>query len=437
MELFGTDGIRGKFGGELLNLDSIKKLGLAAGKVFSGKKCLIGRDTRESGEIIEKELLKNLTSQNVSVGMLGIIPTPGVAYLVKKLGYDFGIIISASHNPFTDNGIKFVDSNGFKLSSEMEREIENEYLTDDFKDNEKGNVEKLNNNVNDYLDFLKEQGLDLSGLKIVLDCANGAAYEIAPKIFKELGAEVIVLNNKPDGKNINESCGAVHPELIINDVIVQQADLGITLDGDADRLMLIDDKGKVIDGDYILAIAGKYLNEKGLLKNSTVVSTVMANFGLGKCFESLGINLIKTKVGDKYVVREMKDHDYILGGEQSGHIIFSNLLNSGDGTLSALQILKVIKESGKSLSELSSILTKYPQVLINVKVREKKNLQDVPIVMDKIEEVEQKISGDGRVLVRYSGTENLLRVMVEYKDESLVSNYAQEIVDVVKTELGE
>ncbi|MBR9683503.1 phosphoglucosamine mutase [Candidatus Woesearchaeota archaeon] len=435
-KLFGTDGIRGEFGKYPIDLDTMFKLGKAAGTFF-GKKCLIGRDTRESGKAIEESLVRGLVSLGVDVYLLDIITTPGISYLTKKMKMDFGVVISASHNPYQDNGIKFFDKNGLKLDGEAELEIERLFFEDDSGDVlEGGKVYRIRDEKDNYLDFLKSTSSMLGGLKIVLDCANGAAYRIAPRVFSELGAEVVAVNNSPDGKNINENCGAVHPELLGGTVLREKADIGITLDGDADRVILLDEMGRVIDGDIILAIAGTYLKEKNELGNNLVVGTVMSNMGLEKGLAQQGVKLIKTQVGDKYVVEEMLKSGCVLGGEQSGHIIFSNHVGTGDGILSALQILKIMKEKGKTLSELSLVMKKYPQILINVEVKEKKELNEMEGVSLKIKEAEEGLKEEGRVLVRYSGTQNLLRVMVEGKEENIINGYAREIADQIKIEIG-
>lgn len=431
-KLFGTDGIRGEFDKYPMDLETVFKLGKAAGECFGGK-CLIGRDTRESGQIIEKSLADGLISRGIDVYLSGIFTTPGVSYLTKTLGMDFGIVISASHNPYQDNGIKFFDKEGFKLNKDTEIKIEELFFENTFKETvEKGNIYLIEGKNEGYTTFLKSASGDLNGLKIVLDCANGAAYQIAPQVFSELGAEVLVVNNCPDGKNINLNCGAVHPESLKEKILEENADLGITLDGDADRLILLDETGEIVDGDYILAITGIYFKEKGLLKNDLVVSTVMANMGLEKSLEKQGIKLAKTKVGDQYVMEEMLKSGSVLGGEQSGHIMFSEHSNTGDGILSALQVLKIMKEKRKKLSELSLVMEKYPQTLINVEVKEKKKIEEMEGVSLKIKEVGERLGGDGRVLVRYSGTQNLLRVMVEGKEQKVIEDYAGEIVNEVK-----
>ncbi len=436
-KLFGTDGIRGEFGKYPVDLETIFKLGQAAAGYFGGK-CLIGRDTRESGTAIEKVLVEGLVSEGVDVYLLDVITTPGVSYLIKNLGMDFGIVISASHNPYRDNGIKFFDKDGFKLNDDVESEIEELFFKDSFKETAgKGKVYQIEEEKKkNYIEFLKSTTINLEGLKIVLDCANGAAYQTAPKVFSELGAEVIVVNNSPDGRNINDKCGAVHPELLKEKILKEGADVGITLDGDADRVILLSEKGVVVDGDFILAIAGTHFKEKNQLKNNLVVGTVMSNMGLEKGLERQGAGLIKTKVGDRYVVEEMLKKGCVLGGEQSGHIIFSDYANTGDGILSALQILKIMKEKGKKLSELSSVMEKFPQILINVEVKEKKKLNEMEGAVLKIKEIEEKLNGEGRVLVRYSGTQNLLRVMVEGKEQEMIENYAWEIAEEVRKEIG-
>lgn len=411
-KLFGTDGVRGKFNQYPMDLETISKLVRAAAIFFQGKKCLIGRDTRESGEIIEKELVKTLTSLGVDVFLLGVCTSPGTAFLTKRLEMDFGIVISASHNPYHDNGIKFFNKLGFKLTDQEEEEIEG--LFDAPFPIGEGDTFDIARKIPLYLDLLKESGCDLTGLKIVLDCAHGAASHIAPEVFYELGAEVIVVNNSPTGININDNCGATCPENIRERVLQEQADVGITLDGDADRVMLLDEAGKVLDGDAILSIVGQ----------DKVVGTVLSNIGLEK-----HVGLLRSQVGDRYVVQEMLRNNIKIGGEPSGHLIFLDYNNTGDGILSALQVLKKMKEESKKLSELNTFEPS-PQIAINVGVKEKLPLSSE--IKDKIKEVEEKLGSEGRVLVRYSGTQNLLRVMVEGRNKDIIENYAQEIADLVK-----
>lgn len=451
-KLFGTDGIRGEFGKEPLDLGTMRKLGKTAGRFFKGK-CLIGRDTRESGELIEKELVEGLVSQGVDVYLLGIISTPGVSWLVKELGMDFGIMITASHNPYQDNGIKFFNKEGFKLSDGVEGEIEDVFFESDFGkgvkgsenrerekgvvlEDEKGDVYQIESKKKKYVEFLKGLIPDLKGMKIVLDCANGAGYEIAPLVFEELGADIVVVNNQPDGKNINEQCGAMHPGLLKEKVVESGADVGITLDGDADRVIMLDEKGEVVDGDYLMAIMALKMMEKKELGEDTLVVTKYSNLGLVKAIEEAGGKVGMVENGDRYVLEEMKRLGSNLGGEQSGHFIFLDHNQTGDGVVSGLQILKIMKERGKKLSELCLVMEKFPQVLVNVEVEEKKELAEMAGVMRKIKEVEEKLGSEGRVFVRYSGTQNLLRVMVEGKDEKEIGNYAQKIVMEVRKEIG-
>ncbi|OEG00235.1 phosphoglucosamine mutase [Vulcanibacillus modesticaldus] len=442
---FGTDGVRG-VANQGLTPELAYKLGRIGAYVLTKEMkkptIVIGRDTRISGEMLESAMIAGMLSIGANVLQLGIITTPGVAYLTRQLKADAGVMISASHNPVKDNGIKFFGADGFKLSDETENEIE--MLLD--KEIDKlprpigGEIGRLFERYDakvQYISYLKSTiNTDFKGLKIVLDTANGAAYEIAPTMFKELGATVVSLFNQPDGLNINDGCGSTHPEKLMNAVKEHQADIGLAYDGDADRLIAVDEKGKIIDGDYIMMICGKYLAEKGKLENNTIVSTVMSNIGFYKAVEENGLQSVQTKVGDRYVMEAMRKHGLNLGGEQSGHIIFLDYNTTGDGILSSIQLVNVMKEKGKSLSELASIMKKYPQVLENVRVTDKSNFANNKAIEKAIKKVEDKLGNDGRVLVRPSGTEPLIRVMAEGPNEDLLKEYVKEIVEVVKNELS-
>ena len=439
-KLFGTDGIRGIAGKYPLEPDFIKKLGYAAAVIInnsSKKEFILGCDTRESASWIIKALSDGIMAAGVDVFDCGVVPTPAVAYITTIRGSSAGCVISASHNSAEFNGIKFFSNEGIKIADAKEIEIEKFVLTEIAKkDRQKiGNYKFSDNYADDiYTKFLYStlaQDFDLSGLKIVLDCANGANYKIAPEVFSHLKAETIILSVTPNGKNINKNCGSLHLKNLQNAVVENNADFGIAFDGDGDRCLFVDEKGEIRDGDYLIAIAADYLNKNGELKNNSVVATVMANFGFYKAMERDGIKIFSSAVGDKYVHDEMVKNDVILGGEQSGHIIFRNFLNTGDGLLTAIQISAITKKSKKSLSELSKIIKKYPQILLNVKVEKKIPISENKKLSDAIKAVEKKLDGNGRVLVRYSGTEPLLRIMVEGTDDETINNFAQEIASSV------
>jgi phosphoglucosamine mutase len=447
-KLFGTDGIRGKANVYPLTGDLAFKLGQAAAIKFQNKnkkiKVIIGKDTRRSGYIFEYALTSGLCSMGVDVYLVGPMPTPAIAHLVRSFAADAGIVISASHNPAGDNGIKFFDKNGFKLPDAIEHDIEKLVFSDNMdpsliKTEDIGRAFKINDADGRYIEFCKASinNTSLKGLKIVVDCANGAAYKVAPLILTELGADVVIFGNKPDGININKNCGALYPDILQSAVLGNEADIGIALDGDADRVIMVDNKGKIMDGDAIMALCGLYLKDKGILKNDTIVGTVMSNMGLEVAMKKKRINFVRTKVGDRYVIEEMVKNDYNLGGEQAGHIILSDYNSTGDGTVTALQVLRIMKETKKKLSELNNQFEPYPQELINVKVKEKKPLEEMSKVMDVIKYVEDDLKDTGRVLVRFSGTENKCRVMVEGRDYDQIKVDAKLIVTAIKKEIGE
>ncbi|TNJ59512.1 phosphoglucosamine mutase [Paenibacillus hemerocallicola] len=441
---FGTDGVRGVANKELTP-ELAYKIGRSGGYVLTQHAekpvVLIGRDTRVSGPMLEAALVAGLLSIGADVVRLGVISTPGVAYLTRTSGADAGVMISASHNPVEDNGIKFFGSDGFKLFDETELEIERllDAPVDELPRPVGGDLGTVHDDAEAkfrYTEFLKTTvNRSFQGLKIVLDCAHGAAYELAPKVFRELGAEVHVIGAEPNGRNINDHCGSTHPEKLKEEVIRVKADLGLSFDGDADRLIAIDDTGTEVDGDYILSICGDAMKREGTLKQDTIVTTVMANLGFFKGAEKLGINALQTAVGDRYVMEEMRKGGYNLGGEQSGHVIFLDYNTTGDGILSGLQLVRTVVESGRKLSELKGLMQKYPQVLVNVRVADKSKLKGNAVIENVIRDVEQRFAGNGRVLVRPSGTESLVRVMAEGPDKSTVEAYVAEIVDVVKLEL--
>ena len=444
---FGTDGVRGVANKEL-TCDLAYKLGRAGGYVLANNeykvKVVVGRDTRQSGDMLEAALIAGLMSVGCDVITVGVIPTPGVAYLTRKYGAECGVVISASHNPMEDNGIKFFNKDGFKLDDEIELKIE-EYIDNMEKiaynpiGNEVGVRIHKHTAAQDYVDYLKSiVDTDLTGLKVVLDCANGAAYKVAPEVFRELGAEVIAMNVTPDGENINHKCGSTHPEGLQKAVVEHNADLGLAYDGDADRLIAVDETGTIVDGDHIMILGAVYLKKQNKLANDTLVVTTMSNIGLHVAAKEYGIDLAITDVGDRYVIEEMKKSGHNLGGEQSGHMIFLDYNTTGDGTLSSLIVSKIVKEEGKTLSEQSALMTTYPQVLINVDVRNevKNKFMENDEIRTEIEKLEKLMAGTGRVLIRPSGTQPLVRVMLEGKDEGQIRELAQELADLIKAKLS-
>lgn len=441
-KLFGTDGIRG-IANKDLTPELAFKVGRAGAYVLSkGKKgkILVGKDTRKSGDMLEAAITAGICSIGLDVISVGVVPTPAVAYLTKKYNALAGVVISASHNPVEYNGIKFFNENGFKLADEIEEEIENYILGDQeisFRPikGEIGKVIVEDNGYKDYIAYLKSTiDNDLSGLKIAVDCGNGAVYKIAPELLKELGAEIVVISDEPNGVNINVECGSTNPSLVQSLVRESKADIGLSFDGDADRLIAVDEKGNIIDGDHIIAICGTYLHEHNKLKNNAVVGTIMTNIGLDIYLKSKGINIVKTKVGDRYVLEEMLKSGYVLGGEQSGHIIFLEHSTTGDGLLTALQLINVMKETGKKASELNSIMTSFPQVLVNAKVKNKlkNSCLDDKRVRAEIEKVENELKGEGRVVIRPSGTEPLIRVMIEGKDLEKIEKLAKDLAAFIE-----
>ncbi|MEC7838512.1 MAG: phosphoglucosamine mutase [Chlamydiota bacterium] len=447
-KIFGTDGVRGKANHYPMTVELALALGRAAGKLFrvhSGKhRVVIGKDTRLSCYMFENALIAGLCSMGIDTLMVGPLPTPGVAFITRAYRADAGIVISASHNSFEDNGIKFFSAEGFKFDDEWERQMEHLISTEDFdndlpQDRDIGKNTKIDDADGRYIEFAKgtfPRQQSLQGLKICLDCSNGAGYRVAPMIFRELDADVIVEGNYPNGLNINLDCGSLHPEVVQKLVQKHKADVGIALDGDADRVIMVDEKGEIVDGDAILAICAKYLHEKGELRNGKVVSTVMSNFGFVKSMENLGIEVVQAKVGDRHVIQEMLDQDINLGGEQSGHIIFSDFNTTGDGLVAALQVLRIMVEKKVRLSELASVMKRYPQVLLNVPVQLKPALDTLENVSESIAAVEKKLGDSGRVLVRYSGTENICRVMVEGADLKEVKDMAELIATKIKEKIG-
>ncbi|OQP13828.1 phosphoglucosamine mutase [Geobacillus zalihae] len=443
---FGTDGVRGVANRELTP-ELAFQIGRCGGYVLTKSaerpKVLIGRDTRISGHMLEGALVAGLLSIGAEVMRLGVISTPGVAYLTKALGAQAGIMISASHNPVQDNGIKFFGPDGFKLSDEQEAEIE--ALIDSVEDMLPRPIGAGLGQVNDYfeggqkyLQYLKQtiDEEDFSGMKIALDCAHGATSSLATYLFADLDADVVTMGASPNGLNINEGVGSTHPEALAAFVKEKGADVGLAFDGDGDRLIAVDENGNIVDGDQIMYICAKYLKETGRLKHQTVVSTVMSNLGFYKALEAQGIKNVQTAVGDRYVVEEMKKNGYNLGGEQSGHIIFLDYNTTGDGMLTALQLVNIMKIKGKPLSELAGEMKKYPQLLVNVRVADKEKAMENEQVKKVIQEVEAEMNGNGRVLVRPSGTEPLVRIMAEAQTEEACRAYVERIADVVRREMG-
>jgi phosphoglucosamine mutase len=442
---FGTDGVRGIANSELTP-EFAFKLGRFGGFVLTKDKerpkVLIGRDTRISGHMLEGALVAGLLSIGAEVMRLGVISTPGVAYLTKAMGAQAGVMISASHNPVQDNGIKFFGPDGFKLSDEQELEIER--LIDLPVDElprpigaDLGQEMDYFEGGQKYLQYLKNTvDEDFSGIHIALDCANGSTSALATHLFADLDADLSTMGASPNGLNINAGVGSTHPEALASFVIEKGADVGLSFDGDGDRLIAIDEKGNIVDGDQIMYICAKYLKEQGRLKHGTVVSTVMSNLGFYKGLEGLGIHSAQTAVGDRYVVEEMKKGGYNLGGEQSGHIIFLDYNTTGDGLLTGLQLVNIVKFTKKPLSELAAEMKKFPQKLVNVRVTDKHHVTDNQKVKEVIEQVESEMNGDGRILVRPSGTEPLVRVMAEAPSEELCEQYVNRIVAVVKEEMG-
>ena len=436
---FGTDGIRGEVGKHPITPDFMLKLGWAIGRVFAEEGngfVLVGKDTRISGYMFESALEAGLSAAGVDTRLLGPMPTPGIAYLTRTLRAKAGIVISASHNPYYDNGIKFFSVDGTKLPDELEHKIE-QYIDSPMttvKSSKLGKAKRLADAAGRYIEFCKSTvptNLDFKNLRIVIDCAHGATYHIAPHVFSEVGAEVVTVGAEPDGLNINEECGATKPGFLAEKVIEFRADLGIALDGDGDRLIMVDHKGEIVDGDELIYIIAKSMHDAGTLQGD-VVGTLMSNLGMEHALKKLGINLLRANVGDRYVMELLVKHKAILGGEGSGHIICLDKTTTGDGIVAALQVLAEIQYSGKSLHELKRGMQKYPQILKNVRVNKKVNIDEVESIQKAVKDVEKKMAGKGRVLLRSSGTEPLIRVMVEGENLDDVIKYADQLVDVVK-----
>lgn len=451
--LFGTDGIRGTANIYPMTPEMVVRIGQAIGYILmnqkshhpsNARKVVIGKDTRLSGYMIEQALASGLNSMGVYVQQVGPLPTPGIGFLTRNMRASAGIVISASHNAFQDNGIKIFGHDGFKIPDDMEREIERLVLHEDLSkflppSREVGRTKRIDDAQGRYIVYAKNTfplEYTLDGLRIVLDTANGASYKVAPQIFEELGAEVIVIGNNPNGTNINDKVGALYPSKLAEAVQQYRADVGISLDGDADRVIMVDEVGDIVNGDHILGICATHLKNKNKLNKNTLVVTQMSNFGLEKYMTEQGIQIVKTGVGDKYVVEEMRKNGYNLGGEQSGHIIFLDHSTTGDGAVAALSVLAVMIESGKKMSELNSMIEDVPQVLINCRVRNRQDLQTLPGYPELIKSIEKKLKGNGRIFVRFSGTEPLIRVLVEGPDKKEISSYAEEVAAFLEKELS-
>jgi phosphoglucosamine mutase len=454
--LFGTDGIRGTAGVYPLDDRTVAVIGRSlvlnlAGETDRAPRIVIGRDTRESGLQIELALARGALAAGASVQSAGVITTPGIAYITRTTPFDAGIVISASHNPYQDNGIKVFAPSGRKLGDELERRIEADVaaaIDQNLELNHQRNelhwidaqVEREKAYEASYIGYLVTdvgRGLDLEGLRLAVDCANGAASTIAPELFARLGAQVEVLSAQPDGRNINEACGSLHLEGLQRVVIEHGLDLGIAFDGDADRALFVDSSGNLVDGDATLLILAEHLKKRGLLAGDLVVATVMSNIGLEIALRERGIELIRAQVGDRYVLEELLSRGAKLGGEQSGHIIFPDISLAGDGMITAIELLRSVLESGLSLAQLSARMTRYPQLLVNVRVRAKPSLNTLPEVKAESDRIERELHGNGRLLVRYSGTENLARVMIEGKDEVEVREQANRLADAIRRAIGE
>ncbi|HJX53339.1 MAG TPA: phosphoglucosamine mutase [Polyangia bacterium] len=446
--LFGTDGIRGVANQYPMTAEIALALGRAVAERFrrGGRRCrvVIGKDTRLSGYMIESALEAGIVSAGADVMLVGPLPTPAIAFITSSMRADAGVVISASHNPYQDNGIKIFASDGFKLPDDVEADIERrmadpEVLTPG-PEPKIGKAIRIDDAEGRYVQFLKHsfpKARTLDGVRVVVDCANGAAYTVAPQVFSELGAEVTVLSAEPNGRNINDNCGALHPEKVAAEARRTHSAIGVALDGDADRVILTDERGEIVDGDQIMAILGTRLLARGALPGNTVVATAMSNLGLERALAARDGKLLRASVGDRYVVEAMRDKGFVFGGEQSGHIIFLEEATTGDGLLAALQILSVMVEEERPLSELAAIMTRYPQVLINFPVARKTPLQELSAVETIIRRVENALGNDGRVLVRYSGTESKARVMIEGTDEDTIRAYAEEIVATMQKALAQ
>jgi phosphoglucosamine mutase len=444
-KLFGTDGVRGRAGEPPLDHETVARLGAAlvralAGGPRQGLRFVVGRDTRESGEWIERELGRGIHAEGAAVHSAGVIPTPAIAYITPALGFDAGLVISASHNPFEDNGIKVFSGRGEKFTEDLERHVES-IIADRSWTVPRSSLAPVEPvAVRDkYIAHLRAalpEPSRLGAFRLAIDCANGATTTVAPRLFRELGFEVTVIGNEPNGRNINLDCGSTHPQRLAEAVRTGGQRMGVAFDGDGDRAIFIDHRGRIVDGDAVMLLAARHMKSHGRLDGHAVVATVMSNIGLELALKDSGIELVRCPVGDKYVMEEMLKRGISIGGEQSGHIIFSDHLFTGDGIATALNVLRVIADTSRELADLAAELVTYPQVLVNVRVKERRDLQSVPAVAAAMDRVEKRLHGEGRLLVRYSGTEPLLRVMLEGKNQQEIQGWAQEIADTVRQHLG-
>jgi phosphoglucosamine mutase len=442
--LFGTDGVRGKAGEYPLDHDTVARLGAGLVRAMGGDgrtlKFVVGRDTRESGEWIERELARGVRAAGAHLTSAGVIPTPAVAYVTRAMSFDAGLVISASHNPFEDNGIKVFSGKGEKFTETFERAVE--AIVDDRSWSVGGSADlpvERSDVIDAYIAHARvalPEPHRLGKLRIAVDTANGATTTVAPRLFRDLGFDVHLIGASPDGRNINLGCGSTHAEHLAKAVRDQGCQMGVAFDGDGDRAIFVDADGRIVDGDAVMLMCARHWKAAGRLKGNAIVATVMSNIGLELALRESGIDLVRTAVGDKYVMEEMLKRDLSIGGEQSGHVIFSEHLYTGDGIVTALSVLRVMAETGRSLAELASQLVTYPQVLVNVRVRHKQDLKGVPAIAAAMERVERRLHGEGRLLIRYSGTEPLLRVMIEGKDQQQIQSWAAEIAGAVQEHLG-
>ncbi len=447
-KLFGTDGVRGVANIKPMTAEMALAIGRATAHVckrhHNRHRIVIGKDTRVSGYMIETALTAGICSMGVDVLLVGPMPTPGIAFITHNMRADAGMVISASHNPYQDNGIKIFSRDGFKIHDDVEDEIESLITTKKIHDirptaAEIGKAFRIDDAIGRYIVFCKNtfpDNMTLDGLKIVLDCANGATYKVAPIIFTELGAEVTTLHDHPDGMNINDHCGALYPENLARKVQATGADVGLAFDGDGDRLIVIDEKGQRLTGDHIIAVCAKAMKDCGMLRNNLVITTAMSNYGFRETMKQLNIGLAEAAVGDRYVLKLMREKEAVLGGEESGHIIFLNFHTTGDGIISALQLLAILQDSEKKLSELAGIMQLAPQLMINVAVNAKPPLETIAPLQGALQHAQAKLSGRGRVLVRYSGTQAICRVMVESMDQALTRRIAEDLAQIVKQNIG-
>ncbi len=446
--LFGTDGIRGQANRYPITPELALQIGKATGRVIGAhghgsRRVVIGKDTRLSGYMLETALTSGLVSMGVDVMLVGPVPTPAVAHLTRSLAAEVGFVVTASHNPFDDNGIKFFGPDGFKLDDAAEHRIERlvesgDLCSEHIRSDQLGKAYRIEDARGRYIEFAKStvQNFKLNPLRIVLDCANGAGYSIAPMIFRELGADVIKINAEPDGYNINNNCGALHPERMAQRVRERQADLGIALDGDADRVIFSDAQGQIVDGDRILAMCARDFHARGLLANDTLVCTSMSNLGLHEAMAAQGIRVVTTDVGDRKVIETMRQGGFKVGGEKSGHLIFLDYATTGDGIISALCVARLMRETGSSLAQLADCMTEYPQRLVSLPVREKRPVEELPQLSEAIRQAGEAFQGHGRVVVRYSGTERKIRLLVEAREAAQVDLWIERLADAVRADLA-